>query len=298
MKLTFFIRPVFDEPLQLWLKSNYIAFETKRESPACPDSIWSVYYTLKDCNAIDFLALLYDGDLINQYHPSALACIYNDCFIKGQRKVKIVRKHPLAVLPYKKRKTDVGYDITIIGVDKKVFPLKMSESKAIHINDAKDNKDNNTHLTMEDFGAFGSTPNTIAINTTNTTNTTLGEVFLYETGLIIQPCVGYYAEIVPRSSLSKTGYALANSVGIIDGNYLGTIKIPLRKVSPDAQPITFPFTCCQLIIRRQEHVLLEEVEESDLLSTSRMDGGFGSTGSVYGAPGGPALLFSSCDSLP
>ena len=48
---------------------------------------------------------------------------------------------------------------------------------------------------------------------------------LFETGIAVSPPQGYYLEIIPRSSLSKTGYMLANSVGIIDPDYTGTLKI-------------------------------------------------------------------------
>ena len=36
---------------------------------------------------------------------------------------------------------------------------------------------------------------------------------LYDTGISITPPHGYYTEIIPRSSISKTGWMLANSVG-------------------------------------------------------------------------------------
>ena len=41
------------------------------------------------------------------------------------------------------------------------------------------------------------------------------KITLFETGIAVSPPTGYYIEIVPRSSISKTGYMLANSIGII-----------------------------------------------------------------------------------
>lgn len=102
---------------------------------------------------------------------------------------------------------------------------------------------------------------------------------LYDTGIKIALDHGYYAEIVPRSSLSKSGYMLANSIGIIDQSYRGNLFIALTKVDSEAPEIELPFRCCQLIIRKQVHVDMEEVQE-DIENTSRGSGGFGSTGGV------------------
>lgn len=38
----------------------------------------------------------------------------------------------------------------------------------------------------------------------------------YRFGISVQPSPGFYCEIVPRSSISKTGLWLANSLGVID----------------------------------------------------------------------------------
>ena len=103
---------------------------------------------------------------------------------------------------------------------------------------------------------------------------------LYETGIRIQPPFGYYVEIVPRSSLSKTGYIQTNSVGIIDPNYLGTLKVPLTKIDASAPDLVFPFTGSQLIIRCYQHCAVRKVEAGELTSTSRDVGGFGSTSKV------------------
>lgn len=53
---------------------------------------------------------------------------------------------------------------------------------------------------------------------------------MFETHVSIDIPLGYYVELVPRSSLSKTGYMLANGIGIIDPGYNGTVKVPLIKV--------------------------------------------------------------------
>jgi deoxyuridine 5'-triphosphate nucleotidohydrolase len=98
---------------------------------------------------------------------------------------------------------------------------------------------------------------------------------LYDTGIKIQVDFGYYVEIVPRSSLSKSGYMLANSVGIIDNSYRGNLMVALTKVCDDAKEIEYPFRCCQMIMRKFVNTYLEEV--GNVEKTKRDDGGFGST---------------------
>lgn len=98
---------------------------------------------------------------------------------------------------------------------------------------------------------------------------------LYDTGIQINPPPGYYFEIVARSSLIKTGYILTNSVGIIDPDYRGNLMIALTKVDDTAPDLELPFTRCQLIPRKMDHVVFTEVESLD--DTERGEGGFGST---------------------
>ena len=117
-----------------------------------------------------------------------------------------------------------------------------------------------------------------------------GSVTLYDTGIKISMQTGYYAEIVPRSSLSKSGFMLANSVGIIDPGYTGNLYVALARNDPGAAEPSLPFRCCQLIVRPQTHATMiaidvDDVEEaadgfalSDSVATARGEGGFGSTG--------------------
>ena len=103
---------------------------------------------------------------------------------------------------------------------------------------------------------------------------------LYDTGIIVQPPLGYYIEIVPRSSLSKSGYIQTNSFGIIDPNYLDTLKVALTKIDNTAPDLTFPFTGFQIIFRRYIHCNVRECTPDDLFATSRDKGSFGSTGGL------------------
>lgn len=102
-----------------------------------------------------------------------------------------------------------------------------------------------------------------------------GLVTMYDTGISVEPPTGYYFDAVPRSSLFKTGYILANSVGIIDRSYRGTIKAALMKLDTRMPDLELPARVLQLVPRRIEYMFTKEVEE--LTSTTRESGGFGST---------------------
>tara|TARA_Y100000389_G_scaffold205100_1_gene263161 strand:- start:7662 stop:8597 length:936 start_codon:yes stop_codon:yes gene_type:complete len=99
---------------------------------------------------------------------------------------------------------------------------------------------------------------------------------LYDTGIKLQVKEGFYAEIYPRSSLSKSGYMLANSVGIIDRGYTNNIYVALIKIDDSVDDIKLPFKCCQVIFRKQHYMNIIETDK-DFNETDRNLGGFGST---------------------
>lgn len=101
-------------------------------------------------------------------------------------------------------------------------------------------------------------------------------MILYDTGIAVQPPLGYYFEVVGRSSISKSGYILANSVGIIDASYRGTIKVALIKINKDVPDLELPCRLVQLIPKHFIHLDAKEVSELD--DTTRSEGGFGSSG--------------------
>ena len=103
------------------------------------------------------------------------------------------------------------------------------------------------------------------------------DIIMYDTGIIVQPEYGYYTKIVPRSSIVKTGYILANSVGIIDGNFTGTLKIVLIKIDKSMPDIVLPCKIAQLIIDKSIHYQMIEESNNNLYETNRGSGEFGST---------------------
>lgn len=89
--------------------------------------------------------------------------------------------------------------------------------------------------------------------------------------------ISYY--LYPRSSISKTVFRLANSVGIIDSGYRGNIMCMLDKVSTECAKIEKHaryFQICSPTLSPIKVVLVDTVEELGI--TSRGSGGFGSTG--------------------
>tara|TARA_R100001132_G_C3273355_1_gene95427 strand:+ start:3194 stop:4195 length:1002 start_codon:yes stop_codon:yes gene_type:complete len=103
-----------------------------------------------------------------------------------------------------------------------------------------------------------------------------GGVTFYGTGVKVQPPDGHYFDLVPRSSLQKSGYLLANNVGVIDHGYRGELIVGLYKFNKRASKLELPFRAVQIIPRKISHFI--PVEGEDLDSTVRGDGGFGSTG--------------------
>ena len=90
---------------------------------------------------------------------------------------------------------------------------------------------------------------------------------------------GFKGIVVPRSSISKTNWFLANSIGVIDADYRGEWMMILRttgSVMYDALPFEIGERCAQIYFEKVNDVEIEEVEE--LSDTARGTGGFGSTG--------------------
>lgn len=89
--------------------------------------------------------------------------------------------------------------------------------------------------------------------------------------------IAYY--LYPRSSLSKTPLMLSHSVGIIDCGYRGFIKASLRNLHKNSYDVEFGSRLTQIVHPTMKPFLIELVSnENDLSSTTRGQGGFGSTG--------------------
>lgn len=99
----------------------------------------------------------------------------------------------------------------------------------------------------------------------------------YDTRISVAIPAGYVGLLVPRSSISATGWQLCNSVGVIDSDFRGSIKM---RFSTHFDGLDAPYEVGdrigQLVVVRTPFVDSLEVEELDL--TLRDRGGFGSTG--------------------
>jgi dUTP pyrophosphatase len=81
--------------------------------------------------------------------------------------------------------------------------------------------------------------------------------------------------LIPRSSISKTPFQMANSIGLIDAGYRGEIMAKVRNISQHENSITKDdklFQICAPDLGKINVVIVDELDE-----TSRGEGGFGST---------------------
>lgn len=104
------------------------------------------------------------------------------------------------------------------------------------------------------------------------------------TGVHAEIPVGYYGMLVPRSSIYKKDLILANSVGIVDSDYRGEIKLFFKSlhktITLDACMSLLGERIGQLLILPLPQVVMSPIGSlEELSSTERGEGGFGSTGS-------------------
>jgi len=101
---------------------------------------------------------------------------------------------------------------------------------------------------------------------------------LVPTGIAIALPDGYEAQVRPRSGLAvKHGLTVLNAPGTIDADYRGEIKVLLINLGDVAVTLERGMRIAQLVVATVARA--SWVEMSELPSTSRGGGGFGSTGS-------------------
>ena len=97
------------------------------------------------------------------------------------------------------------------------------------------------------------------------------------TGLRIALPKGTEAQVRPRSGLAaKHGITVLNTPGTIDADYRGEVGVILINLSDKDFVINPGGRIAQMVLARYERFEWEEVEQLD--STSRGEGGLGSTG--------------------
>lgn len=155
-----------------------------------------------------------------------------------------------AAMPTRAHDTDVGYDVKALTV---------TVVDDVGVNYGVDDID-----ALECFCEKNITPVKVKI----------------DTGVHIQPEPGYWVELVPNSRLAKSCFMYANSMGIIDPGYTGSMRVILNVINVEQfYPSMFNIlpgkVVGQLIVREQISADFEQVDKLD--ETLRGDGGFGST---------------------
>ena len=87
---------------------------------------------------------------------------------------------------------------------------------------------------------------------------------------------GFY--MYPRSSISKSPLRLANNVGIIDAGYRGPLIGAFRNIDNNSYNVEANSRLLQVCHPSLCPIYVIIVEENELSTTARGEGGFGSTG--------------------
>lgn len=105
-----------------------------------------------------------------------------------------------------------------------------------------------------------------------------GKSLMIDTGVAVEIPRGWFGLVVPRSSLGKRHLMIANTAGVIDSDYRGTIKMNLYNYGSEIQTLENFERLCQLVVlphySTHHFEIVDELEE-----TVRGEGGFGSSGS-------------------
>ena len=105
-------------------------------------------------------------------------------------------------------------------------------------------------------------------------------VYAFDSGISVRLSAGFYCEVVPRSSIVKTDFMMANGVGVIDPDYRGRIRVVLRYLGPgDGEAEAHGLLgqrMAQLLVKRPEPVRLQEAAALD--APARGQSAFGRQG--------------------
>lgn len=108
---------------------------------------------------------------------------------------------------------------------------------------------------------------------------------VYDTGLSFEIPTGYVGLLFPRSSNAKKDLSLANSVGVIDSGYRGSVLLKFKAANCfgtrdklGLETYEVGDRIAQIIIIPIPKIEFEEVK--DLSITERGEGGFGSTNTL------------------
>jgi dUTP pyrophosphatase len=105
---------------------------------------------------------------------------------------------------------------------------------------------------------------------------------LIGTGVCVKIPRGYVGMLIPRSSLSKSGIIMTNSVGVIDSDYRGEIMASLMYTGGlEFNPVIYQGDRIVQLVVLPILLVTPDVGDStdeEWMDTQRGTGGFGSTG--------------------
>lgn len=130
---------------------------------------------------------------------------------------------------------------------------------------------------LEQYQLSPSTPGSAAVDLISTDVVKEGSIATYYTGLMMAIPEGYAGLILPRSSISGRNLMLANTIGLIDSDYRGEVKIKMMPIDSSKQVEWY-----QVGDRLAQLLIIPIIvpiynRQSFLVPTQRGDGGFGST---------------------
>jgi dUTP pyrophosphatase len=103
-----------------------------------------------------------------------------------------------------------------------------------------------------------------------------GQTRIVQTGMAIMPPLGWSCDIRGRSGMSSKGKLVA--LGLVDAYYTGPWGIILYNSTPETIEINHHDKIAQFTVNRVNDSVLDLVNDFDIPSNTRGEGGFGSTG--------------------
>lgn len=104
-----------------------------------------------------------------------------------------------------------------------------------------------------------------------------GDTVFVDIGCSFEIPDGFFGLCAPRSGLAcKHGITFANTPGIIDSGYRGSVKVALHNIGREPYTVERGERVCQIIV--VPFASCECVEVDELTETERGEGGFGSSG--------------------
>lgn len=126
------------------------------------------------------------------------------------------------------------------------------------------------HAAIPSYAKYGDAGMDMTCTAVNVTD----NYYEYETGLSMEIPEGFVGLLFPRSSNSKMGLLLCNSVGLIDSGYRGPVNFRYKYVGGPRYSVGDRVG--QIMILPYPQVTFEEVDS--LTETERGERGFGSSG--------------------